>query len=127
VEHHFSKPLLDASESAKNTFFCDVTKVENFDKKCLTLSKGNQKSLFKLRLIKIPSERVNPRKSRAILISNSAVGMMLPSLFLGTEEIPWYDAVTDLELVIDGRLRFDRQVTKECSRVYATHCTDCIC
>jgi hypothetical protein len=53
--------------------------------------------------------------------------MMLPSLFLGTEEIPWYDAVTDLELVIDGRLRFDRQVTKECSTVYATHCIDCIC
>jgi hypothetical protein len=47
VEHHFSKPHLDASESAKNTFFCDVTKVENFDKKCLTLSKENQKSPFK--------------------------------------------------------------------------------
>jgi hypothetical protein len=34
-EQHFSKILFDASESAKNTFFCDVTKVENFDKKCL--------------------------------------------------------------------------------------------
>jgi hypothetical protein len=27
--------------------FCDVTKVENFDKKCLTLSKKKQKSPFK--------------------------------------------------------------------------------
>jgi hypothetical protein len=26
---------------------CDVTKVENFDKKCLNLSKDNQKSPFK--------------------------------------------------------------------------------
>jgi hypothetical protein len=33
VEQHFSKTLFDASESAKNTFFCDVIKVENFDKK----------------------------------------------------------------------------------------------
>jgi hypothetical protein len=31
----------------KNIFFCDVTKVENFDKKCLTLSKKNKKSPFK--------------------------------------------------------------------------------
>jgi hypothetical protein len=51
---------------------------------------------------------LNPRKSQAILISNYAVGMVLPSLFLGTEEIPWCDAVTDLGVVIDGRLRFDR-------------------
>jgi hypothetical protein len=43
---------------------------------------------------------------------------MLPSLFLFTEKIPWCDAFTDL--VIDGRLRFDRQVTKLCSRIYAT-------
>jgi hypothetical protein len=43
VEQHFSKTLFDASENAKNTFFCDVTKVENFDKKCLNLSKENQK------------------------------------------------------------------------------------
>jgi hypothetical protein len=35
------------------------------------------------------------------------------------EEILWCDAVTDLGVVIDGRLRFDRQVTKVCSRVYA--------
>jgi hypothetical protein len=47
VEQHFSKTLFDASENAKNTFFCDVTKVENFDKKCLNLSKENQKSPFK--------------------------------------------------------------------------------
>jgi hypothetical protein len=61
---------------------------------------------------------LNPRKSQAILISYSVVGMS--SLFLVTEEIPWCDCVTDLGLVIDGRLRFDRQVTKVCSRVYAT-------
>jgi hypothetical protein len=46
VEQHFSKTLFDASGSAKNTF-CDVTKVEHFDKKCLTLSKKNKKSPFK--------------------------------------------------------------------------------
>jgi uncharacterized protein YfcZ (UPF0381/DUF406 family) len=50
-----------------------------------------------------------------ILISNSAVAMVLPKLFLDTEEIPWCDAVTNLGMVID-----DRQVTKVCSRVYAT-------
>jgi hypothetical protein len=48
------------------------------------------------------------------------MGMVLPTLFLGKEEIPWCDAVTNLGLVIDGRLRFDRQATKVCSRVYAT-------
>jgi transposase len=47
VEQHFSKTLYDASESAKNNFFCDATKVENVDKKCLTLSKGNQEGPFK--------------------------------------------------------------------------------
>jgi hypothetical protein len=26
------------------------------------------------------------------------------------EEIPWWEAVTDLGVVTDGRLRFDRQV-----------------
>jgi hypothetical protein len=30
----------------KKHFFCDITKVENFDKKGLTLSKENQKSPF---------------------------------------------------------------------------------
>jgi hypothetical protein len=39
----FSKPHIDASESAKNAFFY-LTKVENFDKNYLTLSKKNQKS-----------------------------------------------------------------------------------
>jgi hypothetical protein len=39
VEQLFSKPHLDASESA--SFFSDVTKVKNFDKKCLALSKKN--------------------------------------------------------------------------------------
>jgi hypothetical protein len=57
---------------------------------------------------------LNPRKLHAIIISNSAMGVVLPSLFL---EIPWCDAVTDLGLGIDGYLRFDRQVS---SRVYAT-------
>jgi hypothetical protein len=59
---------------------------------------------------------LNHRKSQANLISNTAVGMILPSLFWGTDESPW----CDLGLVIDGRLNFDRQVTKVCSRVYAT-------
>jgi hypothetical protein len=45
--------------------------------------------------------------------------MMLPSLFLGTEAIPWCNAATEL-VVIDGRLRFDRQVTKVRSIIYAT-------
>jgi hypothetical protein len=36
VEQLFSKPHIDASENAKNTIFCDVTKVENFDKRCLS-------------------------------------------------------------------------------------------
>jgi hypothetical protein len=58
---------------------------------------------------------LNPRKSQATLISNSAVGMVLPTLFLGTDEIPWCGAVTDMGVVIDGR-----QITKVCSRVYAT-------
>jgi hypothetical protein len=35
---------------------------------------------------------LNPLMSQAILISNSAVGMMLPSLFLSMEAIPWSDA-----------------------------------
>jgi hypothetical protein len=46
--------------------------------------------------------------------------MVLPSLFESTEEIPWCDAVTHLGVVTDGRRRFDRQVTKVCSRAYAT-------
>jgi hypothetical protein len=41
----FSKTLFDASE--KTLYFCDVTKVENFDKKCLTLSKKNKKRPLK--------------------------------------------------------------------------------
>jgi hypothetical protein len=63
---------------------------------------------------------LNPNKSQAILISTSAVVMVLPSLFLGTEEIPWCDAVTVLGVVINGRLHFDRKVTKVCSRDYTT-------
>jgi hypothetical protein len=62
----------------------------------------------------------NPRKSQAILISNSNVGMALPCLFLSAEEIPWCDVVTDLGVVIDGRLTYGRQVTRVCSKVYAT-------
>jgi hypothetical protein len=49
VKQNFSKTLFDASENAKNTLFCDVTKVENFDKKCLTLSKKNKKRTYSLR------------------------------------------------------------------------------
>jgi hypothetical protein len=45
---------------------------------------------------------------KAILILNSAVGMVLSSLLLGTEEMPWCDAVNALGVVIDGRIRFDR-------------------
>jgi hypothetical protein len=48
VEQHLSKTLFDALESAKNILFYDVTKVENFDKKCLTLSKKNNKSPFNI-------------------------------------------------------------------------------
>jgi hypothetical protein len=47
VEQNFSKTHFDVSESAKKTFFCDVTKVEIFDKNCLTLLKENHKSPFK--------------------------------------------------------------------------------
>jgi hypothetical protein len=61
---------------------------------------------------------LNPRKSQEILISNSAVGMALP--IVCSIEIPWCEAVTKLGLVIDDRLRFDRQATKVCSRVYVT-------
>jgi hypothetical protein len=60
------------------------------------------------------------RKSQAILISNSNVGWVMPHLFLGTENIPWCDVVTDLGVFIDGRLYFGRQVTKVYSKVYAT-------
>jgi hypothetical protein len=34
-------------QTMQKYFFCDVTKFENFDKKCLTLTKKNQKSPFK--------------------------------------------------------------------------------
>jgi hypothetical protein len=55
---------------------------------------------------------LKPRKSQAILISNSNVGLVMPHLFLGTEKIPWCDVVTDLGIIIDGHLTFGRQVTK---------------
>jgi hypothetical protein len=45
VEQHFSRTLFDASESAKNTFFCDVTKVENFDKKNVLLYQKRTKKV----------------------------------------------------------------------------------
>jgi hypothetical protein len=54
------------------------------------------------------------------------LGMVIPSLFLGTEKIPWCYVVTDLEVVIDVRLLFDRQVTR-CVRGFMPHCTDCVC
>jgi hypothetical protein len=34
--------------------------------------------------------------------------------------LEWKDVVTDLGLLIDGRLRFGRHVTKICSKVYTT-------
>jgi Holliday junction resolvase len=37
VEPFFSKPLLDVSVSAKNTYFCNVTKIRNFYKKKLKI------------------------------------------------------------------------------------------
>jgi hypothetical protein len=43
----FFKDTSKCIRKCKNTFFCDFTKVENFDKKCLTLSKKNQKSPLK--------------------------------------------------------------------------------
>jgi hypothetical protein len=55
---------------------------------------------------------LNSRKSQAILISNFNVGMALPCLFLGAEQIPWCDVVTDLGVVIDGRVIFGCQVTR---------------
>jgi hypothetical protein len=51
------------------------------------------------------------RKSQAILISNSNAGLVMPHLFRGSENVPWCDVVTDLGVVIDGRLTFSRQVT----------------
>jgi hypothetical protein len=45
LEQLFSKPHLDASVSAKKLLFCEVTKLENFDKNYL-LSKKNQKFPF---------------------------------------------------------------------------------
>jgi hypothetical protein len=41
---------------------------------------------------------------RLILISNSNVGLVMPHLFLGMKKIPKCDVVTDLGVVIDGRL-----------------------
>jgi hypothetical protein len=57
---------------------------------------------------------------RMILISNSNGGLVMPQLFLGTEKIPWCDVVTNLGVVINGRLTFDRQITKVSSKVYTT-------
>jgi hypothetical protein len=34
---------------------------------------------------------LNPRKSQAILISNSNVGLVMPHLFMGTEKLQWCD------------------------------------
>jgi hypothetical protein len=56
VEQLFSKTHLDASEKPKN-FFCDVTNVEHFDKKCLILSKINQKSKLKSPVKRLRTEK----------------------------------------------------------------------
>jgi hypothetical protein len=63
---------------------------------------------------------LNPCKFQANLISNSNVDLVMPHLFLGTKKIPWCDVVTDLGVVIDGRLTFCRQFMKVCSKIYAT-------
>jgi hypothetical protein len=48
---------------------------------------------------------------------------VLSSLLLGTEEIPWCDAVTDLGVVIDILIvRLQR-----CVQGFMPHCTDCVC
>jgi hypothetical protein len=63
---------------------------------------------------------LNPCKSQAILISNSVVGMVLVSLFLGTEEIPcdllwgWSSMVVFLLIV---KLR-------RCVLGFLPHCID---
>jgi hypothetical protein len=51
-------------------------------------------------------------------MSNSPATM--PILLLGGVALEWKDVVTDLGLLIDGRLGFGRHVTKICSKVYAT-------
>jgi hypothetical protein len=61
----------------------------------------------------------NPRKSQASRF-RILLCVVLPCLFLGTENITWSDAVTDLGVVTDGLLRFNREVAKVCSRVYAS-------
>jgi hypothetical protein len=61
---------------------------------------------------------LKPTKSQANLMSNSPATM--PILLLGGVALEWKDVVTDLGLLIDGRLGFGRHVTKICSKVYAT-------
>jgi hypothetical protein len=51
---------------------------------------------------------LSPTKSQAILVSNSPPTVLLPILFLGDVALDSKDVVTDLGLLIDGRLRFGR-------------------
>jgi hypothetical protein len=46
VEQCFQKHI-SMHQKVQKALFCDVTKVENFERKCLTLSKKIQKSSFK--------------------------------------------------------------------------------
>jgi hypothetical protein len=64
---------------------------------------GNKKDFDEMIFV-LNENLLNPRKSQVIPILNFAVGMVLSSLFLGSAKIPWCDAVTDLGVVIDGRL-----------------------
>jgi hypothetical protein len=69
---------------------------------------------------------LNLRKFQALLISNSNVGLVMPHLFLGTEKIPWCDAVTDRGLSLMAALlsvvRLRGFVPKSMLR-----CVDCVC
>jgi hypothetical protein len=59
-------------------------------------------------------------KFQAILVSNSPPTVPLPILLLSDVALEWKDVVTDLGLLIDGRIRFDRHVTKICFKDNAT-------
>jgi hypothetical protein len=64
---------------------------------------GNKKDFDEMIFV-LNENLLNPRKLQVIPSLNIAVGMVLSSMFLCTVEIPWCDAVTELGVVIDGRL-----------------------
>jgi hypothetical protein len=67
---------------------------------------------------------LNPAKSQANLVSNSAPELPLPLLILGHNALDWKDVVTDLGLLIDCRFRFGCHVTKT-ARESIVICIDC--